>query len=703
MYTQGEGLISIDDFARRQFDLATTYGVIKTNKKISYYNIPAGFDIETTSFYDGDKINNVKRATMYHWQLGVGNLVTTGRTWEEFIFLLDVLRKIFDLSYYKRLIIYVHNLPYEFQFMRKWLSWDNVFLLEDRKPVYALTNGIEFRCSLKLSGGKSLANVAKDLTKYKVEKMTGYLDYNQIRTPITPLTEKELLYCENDIRVVLSYIQEKIEQDGDITRIPLTNTGYVRTYCRKQCYSRWRKYRNIMNELTLEPDEFNQLKRAFQGGFTHANARYARKTLYNVGSHDFTSSYPAVMVLEKFPMTRATLITNGIGNDELLHLLLSNNCLFDVVFFNLTPTRFNDHPLSRYKCWICEGASVDNGRIIAAYQIGTTITEQDYFIYNEFYKWDEIKIYNLRVYGKNYLPKQFVKAILKLYEDKTTLKGVDGEEVNYMIKKNMINAAYGMVVTNPVRDGFKYENDVYIPTKADVQSAINRYNSDIKRFLYYPWGVWVTAYARANLFSGIIELGNDYVYSDTDSVKSLNTEKHAKYFQRYNEAIFEKIKKSAAYHNLDLSLYSPLGKTIGVWDDEGTYEKFKTLGAKRYLTLRYESHAPFDDNDLEVKLTEPVLKVTLAGANKLKTSEYLRKSLMPFEMFDLGLQIPEDSSGRLVLTYVDDEVEGDVLDCNGVSYHYHEKSFVHMEQSKYNLTMTDDYIRWIEDMSEMGE
>ena len=52
----------------------------------------------------------------------------------------------------------------------------------------------------------------------------------------TPLTEKEFGYCENDIRVLLSLIQEKIEQDGNIHKIPYTLTGYVRNFCRTRCF-----------------------------------------------------------------------------------------------------------------------------------------------------------------------------------------------------------------------------------------------------------------------------------------------------------------------------------------------------------------------------------------------------------------------------------------------------------------------------------
>ena len=82
---------------------------------------------------------------------------------------------------------------------------------------------------------------------------------------------------------------------------------------------------------------------------------------------------------------------------------------------------------------MCENAIVDNGRIVMAEHIITTITEQDFFVYTEFYTWDRIEIKNLRTYQKNYLPKNFVKSVLNLYEKKTVLKDVEGEEINYMI------------------------------------------------------------------------------------------------------------------------------------------------------------------------------------------------------------------------------------------------------------------------------
>ena len=61
--------------------------IVTDNKKISWYNVPAAFDIETSSFYSQGE----KQANMYIWQFGILNWVTYGRTWDEFIVFTQVL------------------------------------------------------------------------------------------------------------------------------------------------------------------------------------------------------------------------------------------------------------------------------------------------------------------------------------------------------------------------------------------------------------------------------------------------------------------------------------------------------------------------------------------------------------------------------------------------------------------------------------
>lgn len=677
-FSPEEGLISRLDFLKKisQASLET----ITTNKRITYYNIPCAFDIEVSSFY----YQGEKHACMYVWQFGILNWVTYGRTWREYELFMELLSKVLGLDYEHRLVVYIHNLAYEWQFIRKRFKWSKVFFLDKRKPVYAITGGYEYKCSLKLSS-KSLRKVGKDLQKYKYNKKMGDLDYSLVRTSTTPLTPKELGYCEADIRVLLAYIQEKIESDGDISRIPLTNTGYVRLYCRKACFKRWRKYKNLMDQLTLDAEEYSQLKRGFGGGFTHASAKYSRRKLHNVGSFDFTSSYPYVMLSEMFPMSKSTLVEK-IESEEELELYLQNYCcLFDLTLHNVRPKIDYDHPISESKLIASESVVKDNGRVIYADSLTLTVTEQDYAVYREFYDWDEMEIHQFRIYEKGYLPTPFVKAILKLYKDKTVLKGVPEEAVNYMISKNMLNAAYGMIVTDIVRDSIEYEEDEYIESKPNLERAISDYNNSIKRFLFYPWGVWVTSYARANLFSGILACGNDYVYSDTDSIKVLNYEKHMDYINSYNELVHKKLEAAANFHRLSMEEFSPLNregepKPIGVWDFEGVYDTFKTLGAKRYLTEK--------DGDYTL---------TVAGTNKSTSMKFLeieaeKRNVTPFELFEEGLIIPKDYSGRLILDYCRDEpCEGSVVDYLGNVGTYSEMSYIHMEPTTYELTFSVDY------------
>ena len=662
----------------------------KTNKGCKYYNIPASFDIETTSFYDE---MGRKCAIMYEWTFGINGAVVYGRTWSEWLKLYDIVCNVLGLCDDNRLIVYIHNEGFEFQFMQKHHEWRRVFALDERKPVYALSvDGVEFRCSYLLSG-YSLEMLGKQLQKYKVQKAVGDLDYSLIRHQNTPLTDKEIGYCVSDVRVVMAYVMEKIEQCGDITKIPLTKTGFVRKYCRDACLyegshkknvEKFKSYNDLMRQLTLTPDEYKQAKRAFQGGFTHANSYHVGKVLENVGSYDFTSSYPAVMVAEMFPMSRGELVKIKSAEEFSRNLRLYC-CMFDAEFEGIEATTIFEHPLSKSRCEKIRNSLDDNGRIVSADYLITTITEQDYIVLQKFYKWKRMRIANFRRYKRGYLPTNFVRAILKLYQDKTTLKGVDGKETEYLNSKEMINAAYGMSVTDICRDEIVFA-DEWSKTPVDIESALKKYNTSKRRFLSYLWGVWVTAYARKNLFTGIWELKYDYVYADTDSVKGLNMERHARYFEGYNKMITEKLRLACSHHNIPFELTCPktiegVPKPLGVWDDEGVYSRFKTLGAKRYAT---EKDGKFS--------------ITVSGVNKKYAAPYLVETYGVdgcFDAFDDDLNIPADRTGKMTHTYIDERRTGLIRDFLGVVAHYDELSGVHLENAEYSLSLSDAYIDYL--------
>lgn len=676
-----------------------------SKRDVKYFNIPCAFDIETTSFVQINGIETDKRAIMYEWTLGLNGWVIIGRTWDEFLQTYESMIRKFGTYDQKRIIIYVHNLAFEFQFMRKLFQWQDIFSLDTHKPLYAVTyDGVEFRCSYQLSG-YGLAKLGDQLLKYKCKKMVGDLDYSLLRHSKTPLTQQEQKYCENDVRVVMAYIQEKIEQDGNIAKIPYTKTGYVRNYCRNSClydnknYKErdmkvFRNYKNLMSSLTLDVDEYEQLQRGFMGGFTHASFNKVGKVIENVASYDFTSSYPAVMCAEKFPMSKSR--TKDIkSKDELDYYLKNYCCLFDVQITGLISKIDYDHPLSTSKCWDKIEEIEDNGRIVEAEELKTTCTELDWETYNIFYKWKKVKIFNFRYYQKAYLPTNFVKAILHLYKTKTELKGVEGKELEYLNSKEMINACYGMMVTDICRSLIVYNDGVWGKIQPDMEKEISKYNKSLKRFLFYPWGIWVTAYARHNLFTGIYAFKQDYIYSDTDSIKATNKEKHIKYIKAYNEYITEKLRKAMNYHKLDFDLTRPktingIEKPLGVWDEEKGYDKFKTLGAKRYMIVQ--------DN---------TLSLTVAGLNKKIAVPYLLDKYKTFdnvlEHFDNELYVPANYTGKNTHTYIEEEKSGIMTDYLGYTSEYHEMSGVHLEAAEYSLNMSDKFINYLKGYKNSNE
>lgn len=698
---------------------AGVFPIVKSNKKIEYYNVPVSFDIETSSFLE----NENKKAIMYIWTLSIRGVVVQGRTWTEFISCCNFMSEWYKLNDNKRLIIYIHNLSYEFQFFHKYFNFVKVFSLKKRAPIQALTTlGIEFRCSYKLSG-YSLSVLAKQLTRYSIRKLTGDLDYSLIRNSKTKLTDKELDYCINDVQIIIAYIDEYLDRVKNIYDIPLTKTGAVRKLTRNYCFynngrkkenkDTFKKYRSFIKNLTLNRETYTMLKDAFAGGFTHGNAIHALTVLNNVRSFDFTSSYPAVMLSEKFPMStpKEVVITNDKEFNDYINKCC---CFFDIEIEGLRPKSLNENYISKSHCKSLRGAVLNNGRVVKADKVTMTITEQDYFIIEAFYEWDNLYIGKFYYMLKGYLPKNFVLAILDLYEKKTVLKDVIGHEVEYLVSKENINSMFGMCVTDICRDKIVYTVD-WTSEKPDIDEVIDKENRSIKRFLFYAWGVWITAYARYNLFTAISELGNDYVYADTDSVKFLHYDRHKDYFEWYNKMIIAKLEKAMKFHNIPIERTRPKNKygkekQIGIWDDEGTYTRFKFLGAKRYMvekdkawTVNKEEYHGIIVPEMYEFEKEGItflaldINITVSGLNKGSVIPYMYREFGDkiFDKFSDELYIPPDYTGKNTHTYIDEPISGKVKDYQGNIADYKELSCIHLGGADYSLSLLDTYLQYI--------
>lgn len=671
---------------------------------IEYINIECAFDIETTN----TKTDTQEPiAFMYAWCLGLRNenFMYYGRTWEEFLELCRDLKEHFQLNEERRLVCYVHNLAFEFQFMRKYFNWIHIFAPEKRQPLVALNDfGIEFRDSYRLSGS-DLNTVANNLAFHDIEKLKGDLDYTLTRHHNTELTAKEWGYIKHDVLILLYYINEQFAYyNYNITKVPYTNTGRVRKYVRDMCYkvqpddlnifgkpirsyNKYNSYKRIMNVLQLTAESYQQCRNAFMGGYVHASARKLGQTLENVTSIDITSSYPAVMVSEKFPMSKPFKV--DVSDPDFNFRDYFNNTNLNLVFTIKLINPMNkleydyESYISESNCEYISNPITHNGRVFSADELILTITDVDFDVIEKTYEWDEIQFANMYYFYNDYLPKPIIKSIMKLYEDKTQLKGIKGKELEYYLNKSMLNAVYGMTVTDIVKDDVVYDEnlDDWELEEANINEKINRYNHDKNRFLYYPWGLFVSAYARRNLWDGIVNIGNDYVYSDTDSIKLENIENHYDFIYYYNNMITEKVQAMCEHYNLDYQRLAPENingeiKPIGIWEVDGTYSKFKTLGAKRYLVEHKDSKE---------------LEITLSGLNKKDGVKYLKQEFGTnenvFENFDNFLYVPDEYSGKLVHYYIEKEQLANITDYQGNTVAVKAPSGLHLEPTHFTLSL----------------
>lgn len=690
--------VSFENIDYNELDkiLLSLHFVKKHNKaKIEYANCACSFDTETTS----TRVHNKKVALTYFWQFALTEkFFCYGRTWQEFRTLINYISSRLSLNPGHALICYVHNLGFEFQFFRKWFFWASVFSVKDRTPIKAMTEqGIEFRDSYILSG-LPLRLVAENLTSHKIKKLVGDLDYSLVRTDVTSVTDKELGYMLNDVVILIYYINEQIDQYGDISKVPLTNTGRVRMAVRQKAFSKDNRYltQKQISLLTLTPELYNKLKRAFAGGFTHANHNYVGKIVQNVQSMDFTSSYPTVLLSSnRYPMSKP-LEYNFTDNETFINDLHNERLMF---FFNatfenlLTKIDFENY-ISKSKCFDFHGLVENNGRVWMAERLSVTICSIDFEIIEQCYQWTNVIFSDITMYTCDYLPRYMLESVIHFYQQKTTLKGIEGKEREYLLYKGMLNSVYGMTVTDIAKPEITYV-DEWGKELVDLPKVIEDYNNDKNRFLYYAWGVVVTALARQNLWTGILELGQDYVYSDTDSVKFINSEKHRDYFQQYNKDITEKLKKMCEkkgfnYKDLEPKTVSGIKKPLGVWDNDGYYSHFKTLGAKRYVLIENGK-----------------LHTTIAGLGKKAGAEYLLKisnnnPLQALKNFKVGLFVPAGETGKNTHTYIDEEWTGNVTDYQGITKEINTLSGVYLEPASFRMTISKSFAEFLADIVTTG-
>lgn len=554
------------------------------------------------------------------------NIVTLyGNKPSEFVECLQKLQKYIAGD---KLIIYFHNLAYDWVFLRKFIMAEygtpvKMLATKPHYPIYIeFNNGLIIKDSLILSQ-RSLEKWAKDLD-VDDQKAVGKWDYLKIRNQEEIFSPDELEYIEHDTLAGVECIDKTMTQlNKRVYSMPYTATGIPREEARKRGKSN--RAKEDFNRIVTKDHQVQQLLEAvYHGGFTHANRHYIGVTVEDILAMDFTSSYPYCMLAFKYPMTEFKAFHNCKVSD-----ILDNKenyaFIFKLILINVKLKSDSvPMPALQYsKCIKDINACTDNGRVLCANYIEIYLNEVDLEVIADQYEWKSAACVEVYYSEKDYLPRWYTDYVFECFKDKTMLKG--GDPVAYALAKAKVNSLYGMMVQKPCKEDISenYITGEYTVSSGNYEELYEKYLKNRNSILSYAWGVWVTSYAFSNLF----KLGSCcalWLYSDTDSCygKGWDMEK----VKAYNEGCKEKLRANG---------YGPVIREgteywLGVVDIEH-HDQFRTVGAKRYA---------FTDNG--------EVYITVAGVPKKKGRLCLNNDI---ENFKEGFIFDGATTGKQTHTY----------------------------------------------------
>ena len=424
----------------------------------------------------------------------------------------------------------------------------------------------------------------------------------------------------------------------------------------------------MFHSLFRFPDAFHcdfdsrLLRAEFRGGNTHANRYYSGEVITERGeSEDISSSYPAQQCTKPFPVTSFRPIVNPSvklldrlrerGRALLLH------CVFEGISLR---DRFYPVPyIPTAKCVRYEQAKKDNGRILEAELVEIVLNDIDFNIVEFQYKWKRLEV--LEGYKSNYgpLPQGIIDCNIKYFRDKTELKGVAGQEMQYMKSKNLLNSIYGMSCQNPAKALLLFDNCLYNEDQTYTEEQLLQ-RARRRAFTVYQFACWTTAHARAALEEGIKLCGDNLLYVDTDCCKHLGKVD----FSSYNEE-----QKQAALRS---GLYATDKHGVvhygGVYEPDSIFSSFVTLGAKKYAYID-------DSGELHLTVSGVGKK---RGAAALAAAGGLSEFKPSFVFHNCGKTASVYNDGN----YGEIEIDGHKLNIT---------RNVVIEEKDYTLDITEDY------------
>lgn len=382
-------------------------------------------------------------------------------------------------------------------------------------------------------------------------------------------------------------------------------------------------------------------------------------------SYDFKSSYPFILcTFDGFPISSFVYYGKIKSQKEFKNLLEKKCCLFYIHFKHLRIKPFNPCTCISVSKILNKAdiEIVDNGRLVEGKNIRLCCNEIDLkMIFENYDILDGYQVSDLYVAKKGKLPDCIRYGVFDLFKEKCELEKHKKEpegEYNYNKFKNLLNACFGMSLTDIVHDELDIKDLEWTSEEKNVQEELDKFFKSWNSFLFYPWGMWVTSYGRYRL-SQLIKCCSKPYYWDTDSCKG--DEWDMEKLNKLNEETIKILEQENMIVTIDNKSFY-----LGIAELDGTYKKFKSMGAKKYAYIDEENE----------------LHITIAGVNKSIGA----KELKDINNFKEGFTFVD--GGGQCAKYNDEEIH--TLTFGGVSFE--SASNIAIVPTTYKLNSCDDYL-----------
>ena len=514
------------------------------------------------------------------------------RTLEDFI---NFAKKFED-----EIIIYVHNLPFEFSYLVEEYKIGvnhNKSIFRGKDPLKVVINDmpkVEFRDSLALLR-KSIKDLGEDIG---LPKLT--INYNRNLYYYSLLFGNDFDYNERDNIITMLSIADFFQNKAPIIGVnkikdlSITSTRFFKYYRKffadkhfPKKYDGSKARRN--NSLDEDYEFYNISRMAFRGGLVSVNPLYVPDDyndnfwLYNSVYHiDVTSSYIYTMLNTKFPYFSkddSVKIKNKKVATGLIKFLCNEIKENGSDFLHDAGSKINtSNGISRIRGFYAKiklknlrmkydfdipsidsvrtSLSLDkycetyHGKITEADELEMYVNDAVLESIMIDYDFDDIECsYIIYTTKADHLPYYEIVYIMQQFFTKQLLKNnKNTKSTDYLIAKSGLNAMYGIKVENPIKDKVAVRNNKIVVTQKansltnnNNQILFNEYviNNKNKKTDIYSDGVYISTISRLNLIKMkkyLKDIGCKPVYCDTDSLIF-------RIIDNTEKEVFDKIKK----------------------------------------------------------------------------------------------------------------------------------------------------------------